>query len=274
MTDLSEVYEGGRTVVNPQQRLLGMTIFAVGAVLVVGAIPIATTDLSSWFGLDLYGARQAAGVLAGLGVPAVFVGIFVVLPASNTTRAATAIGASLTVFGVALFSYAYPSRWLSNDPQFALGTIALYLAGALVTFWCLFVAVATFKTRDDPGGTARVEITEEGKIRVINPSDGGNRLFPGLAALACLATTPTGQSQHRPTTTHSPRRPRRTIPSSWRNRRVTVVPQPPRTQQSRTRSPNPHRPAVSRTHTVATAPTSSTSASTTSTFLTVATTRT
>ncbi|WP_267161898.1 DUF7139 domain-containing protein [Halovenus salina] len=192
MTDLSEVYEGGRTVVNPQQRLLGMTIFAVGAVLVVGAIPIATTDLSSWFGLDLYGARQAAGVLAGLGVPAVFVGIFVVLPASNTTRAATAIGASLTVFGVALFSYAYPSRWLSNDPQFALGTIALYLAGALVTFWCLFVAVATFKTRDDPGGTARVEITEEGKIRVINPSDGGKPSLPGFGSVGLFGNDPNG----------------------------------------------------------------------------------
>ncbi|SDJ55236.1 hypothetical protein SAMN05216226_10521 [Halovenus aranensis] len=192
MTDLSDVYEGGRTVVDPQQRLLGMAVFAVGAVLVVGAIPIATTDLSSWLGLDLYEARQAAGVLAGLGVPAVFVGIFVVLPASDTTRAAAAIGASLTVFGVALFSYAYPDQWLSNDPQFALGTIALYLAGTLVTFWCLFVAVATFKTRDDPGGTARVEITEEGKVRVIRPTESGTPGIPGFGSVGLFGNDPDG----------------------------------------------------------------------------------
>jgi hypothetical protein len=53
----------------------------------------------------------------------------------------------------------------------------------LVTFWCLFVGVATFKTRSDPGGTARLEITEEGKIRVISTSpslpdfNGGVGLF-------------------------------------------------------------------------------------------------
>lgn len=191
MTNLSEVYEGGRTVVSPQQRLVGMSVFAVGALLVVGAIPIATTDLSSWLGLDVYGARQTAGVLAGLGLPAVFVGIFVVLPTSNATRAAAAIGASLALFGVVLFTYAYPYQWLSNNPQLALTTTVVYTAGTLVTFWCLFVAVATFKTRNDPGGTARLEITEEGNVRLITP-DAGDRSFPGLGSIGLFGTDPAG----------------------------------------------------------------------------------
>lgn len=199
MTDLSEVYEGGRTVVSPQQRVLGMSVFAVGALLVVGAIPIATTDLASWLGfqLDVYQARQLAGVLAGLGLPAVFVGIFIVLPASNATRATAAIGASLAVFGVVLFSYAYPYQWLSNSPPLAVGTTALYAAGTLVTFWCLFVAVATFKTRNDPGGTARIEITEEGQVRVIkgpskSESASSGRSIPGFGSIGLFGSGPDG----------------------------------------------------------------------------------
>jgi len=200
MTSLSEVYEGGvRTVVDRRQRWLGMSLFVVGVTMVVGAISIATTDLSAWFGLDYVGARARAGVLAGLGLPAVFVGIFAVLPTSSTTRASAAIGASLAVFGVVLFTYAYPERWLSNDPAFALGTIVVYAAGTLLTFWSLFIAIATFKTRNDPGGTARVEITEEGKVRVINSggsATGGNGgstpSIPGFGSVGLFGSDPDG----------------------------------------------------------------------------------
>jgi hypothetical protein len=200
MTSLSEVYEGGvRTVVDRRQRWLGMSLFVVGVAMVVGAISIATTDLSAWFGLDYIEARARAGVLAGLGLPAVFVGIFAVLPTSPTTRASAAIGASLAIFGVVLFTYAYPQRWLSNDPAFALGTIVVYAAGTLLTFWSLFIAIATFKTRNDPGGTARVEITEEGKVRVINGGgagtggDGGSTpSIPGFGSVGLFGSDPDG----------------------------------------------------------------------------------
>jgi len=203
MTSLSEVYEGGvRTVVDRRQRLLGMSLFAVGVAMVVGAITIATTDLSAWFGFDVIEARSRAGVLAGLGLPAVFIGIFTVLPASDVTRATAAIGASLAVFGVVLFTYAYPQRWLSNDPTFALATIVLYSIGTLLAFWCLFVAIATFKTRNDPGGTARIEITEEGKVRVISsgptttttePDESGSRpSIPGFGSVGLFGNDPDG----------------------------------------------------------------------------------
>lgn len=196
MTDLSEVYEGGRTVVSPRQRMVGMSVFAVGALLVVGAIPVATTDVASWLGLDVYEARRTAGVLAGVGLPAVFVGMFVVLPAGNATRGAAAIGASLAVFGVVLFAYAYPYQWLSNDPALALGTTALYATGTLVTFWCLFAAVATFKTRNDPGGTARVEITEEGRVRIISANPAGRSRsgpsLPGFGSVGLFGNDPDG----------------------------------------------------------------------------------
>lgn len=177
MTSLSDVYEGGiNTVADPRQRRLGMALFVAGAAMVVGSIPIATTDLSAVLGLDIFAAREVAGVLAGLGIPAVFVGLFVVVPASDRTRAAAAVGASLAVLGVLLFQQAYPYRWLANDPQVALATTAIYAFGTLLTLWALFISVATFNRRIDPGGTARIAITEEGNVRVISaggPEDGG-----------------------------------------------------------------------------------------------------
>jgi hypothetical protein len=175
MTSLSDVYEGGiNTVADSRQRRLGMVLFAVGAAMVVGSIPIVTTDLSAALGLDIFAAREVAGVLAGLGIPAAFVGLFVVVPASDRTRAAAAVGASLAVLGVLLFQQAYPYRWLATDPQVALVTTAIYAFGTLLTLWALFISVATFNRRIAPGGNARIAITEEGNVRVISAGpDGG-----------------------------------------------------------------------------------------------------
>jgi hypothetical protein len=181
MTSLSDVYEGGiNTVADPRQRRLGMALFAVGATLVVGAIPVATTDLSAWLGLDVFAAREVAGTLAGLGIPAVFVGLFVVVPASNRTRAAAAMGASLALLGVLLFRQAYPYRWLATDPQVALVTTVVYTAGTLLTVWALFISIATFNRRIDPGGTARIALTETGEVRVISSEPNGGAGSVGL----------------------------------------------------------------------------------------------
>jgi hypothetical protein len=189
MTSLSEVYEGGvGSVVGRRQRILGVTLFLAGTAMVVGAIPIATTQLAAWLDLGVYEARELAGILAGVGVPAVFVGIFVVLPARRPVRVAGAVGSLLAVVGVALFSYAYPYNWLATDSTLALATTATYSLGTLITFWCLFVGVATFKRRNDPGGTARVEITEEGQVRVVSTESS----FPGFGSVGLFGSGPSG----------------------------------------------------------------------------------
>lgn len=190
MTSMSEVYTGGvGAVASRRRQLLGTGLFVVGAAMVVGAIPIATTGLRTEVGLGVYEARELAGVLAGLGLPGVFVGIFAVLPAGRVTRAAAAIGASVAVLGVAVFSVAYPNGWLANDPTLAVATTLLYATGTLVTFWCLFVGLATFRTRNEPGGTARIEITDEGTVRVVTQDSGG---IPGFGSVGLFGTGPDG----------------------------------------------------------------------------------
>jgi len=167
MTSLTDVYEGkvGR-VASRRQQLLGTGLFLAGAAMLVGAIGLATTNAGVQ-SLGRYPARELAGVLAGFGLPAVLLGVFAVLPASRSVRAASLIGTSIAAVGVVLFQYAYPYDWIVAAPLLALATTAVYFFGVLTVFWSLFVALATFKTRNDPGGTARMEITREGTIRLV-----------------------------------------------------------------------------------------------------------
>ena len=187
MTSLTDVYDGGvGAVVDRRQRLLGAGVFIFGAAMVVAAIPVATTGVADVLGLGTYEARKLAGVLAGVGIPAVFVGIFAVLPAPKTVRALAAIGASVALLGVALFAFAYPDQWIPADPALTVVTILVYSLGTLATFWCLFVGLVTFKTRNDPGGTARLDVTEAGTVRIVSDDTG-----PGLSGVG-LSGTPDG----------------------------------------------------------------------------------
>lgn len=189
MTSLSDVYGGGvRTPASARRRVAGTTLFVVGVAMVASAILVATTGLADWIDLGVYEARELAGILAGLGLPAAIMGVFVVLPAGPTTRSIASIGTGIAIVGVGLFRYAYPQQWISNDPTLALATTAVYTFGTLVIFWCLFVAIATFKTRNDPGGTARLRITDEGTIRLVSASP----TVPRVGSVGLFGSGPDG----------------------------------------------------------------------------------
>ena len=168
---------------------VGIALFSTGVLLVVAGIVVATTDV---LGLGLFEAREYAGILAGVGVPAVFLGVLTVLPASRTTRVVAVLGSAVAVLGVALFTHAYPCRWsgATCNPAYAnltLPTVGLYFVGTVVTFWCLFVGVANFKTRNDPGGTVRMEITRQGETKIVEVEKSS-----GLGGVGFLGSTPDG----------------------------------------------------------------------------------
>lgn len=172
MTSLAEAYEQRAGEVSRRRLYFGTGIFLLGALMVVLAIVAGTTTLPTDLGLTetVYGARELAGVLAGLGLPAVFVGIFAVLPASGNLRAAAAIGAAIAVLGVVLFREAYPYEWYVAEGVPSTQTLlvaTIYFFGVLTTFWCLFTAVATFKRRNDPGGTVTLTYTEGGVRKTV-----------------------------------------------------------------------------------------------------------
>jgi hypothetical protein len=194
MTSLGEVYHGDdRSGPSLRQIYAGASLFVVGIVLVVAGIVVATTDVLMGGGTTLFDVREYGGILAGLGVPAVFLGISAVLPAERSTRAAAGIGASVAVLGVALFAHAYPCRWSGANcapgmVDLTLPTVGVYFLGALTTFWCLFVGIANFKTRNDPGGTVTMEVTRQGETKVIEVD---RRKSHGSVGLGGSSSTPT-----------------------------------------------------------------------------------
>jgi hypothetical protein len=60
-----------------------------------------------------------------------------------------------------------------------------------VTFWCLFVGIATFKTRNDPGGSARVEVTDEGVVEIVSTG----RSVPGVGGIGLFGADPDGRAE-------------------------------------------------------------------------------
>ncbi|ELY80305.1 hypothetical protein C487_04770 [Natrinema pallidum DSM 3751] len=173
-----------------------MALVVLGALMAVVAVLVATTDLLGGYAVALSGdmsARfatvRAASMLAGLSVPTVLVGVFVVLPAGRRVQATAAISASLCLLGVVLFWYAYPEHWRYGSEQLTLEVSAIYLLGLLPAIWCLFSAVATFKQRNDPGGNLEMNVTRHNKtvLEVDDSSDAG-----GLGGIGFLGGTPNG----------------------------------------------------------------------------------
>jgi hypothetical protein len=170
MTSLADVYEDNVGEVGSVRRLYaGTGLFVVGVLLTVVAVVVGGTNVLSAVGVDVLGARKIAGVIGGVGFPAVLLGVFTVLPASNRVRAAAAIGASVCLLGVALFWYAYPTYWVTGagDTDLTLVVAAVYVFGSFTSIWTLFTAIVNFKTRNDPGGTIELRITQEGETRVV-----------------------------------------------------------------------------------------------------------
>lgn len=170
MTSLADVYEDNVGEVGSVRRLYaGTGLFVVGVVLTLAGVVAGGTNVLATVGIDVLGARKIAGVLGGVGFPAVLLGVFTVLPASNRVRGAAAIGASICVLGVALFWYAYPTYWVTStaSTDLTLVVAAVYVFGAFTSIWTLFTAIVNFKTRNDPGGTIELRITQEGETRVV-----------------------------------------------------------------------------------------------------------
>jgi len=190
MASLTEVYEGHlRTVTTSRRFYAGATLFAAGTAMVVASIVVSTTTAGASLGLDRIAARTLAGTLAGLGLPATFLGVFAVLPSGRTTRAASVIGASVAVLGVALFRVAYPDQWFGAGDPLGAAAVVVYFSGALVSLTCLFAGLATFKTRNDPGGTARMEITEEGNLRLVEDAEPAG----GFGSVGLFGKDPQGE---------------------------------------------------------------------------------
>lgn len=172
MPSLGEAYDdrqlGDR---DPRWVALGAGSVVTGVLSVVVAILLVTTPLSDLLGLtETYPTREAAGALAGLGVPAMFLGVVAVLPSSRREAAGVLLGALVSIAGVALFVSVYPNQWPPATPSMAFETTMTYFVGAAIAFWSVFSAVAGYRVRNNPHGTVRMELTRQGETKTVQVS--------------------------------------------------------------------------------------------------------
>jgi hypothetical protein len=179
MPSLAEAYDGaswdGR---DPRRVATGGALFVLGAFAVVAAILVVSTPAGSLVGATAdTAAKRLAGMLTGLGIPAMFLGVVVVLPASRRERVGVLAGASLTVVGVALFAHAYPVYWTQTSRSLAFPTAMVYFAGGAVSLWFVLSAVANYTLRNNPEGPVRLELTIEGENRTVSVSRANYRRY-------------------------------------------------------------------------------------------------
>ncbi|MFC7194230.1 hypothetical protein ACFQL4_05420 [Halosimplex aquaticum] len=189
MASLTEVYEGHlRTVTTSRRFYAGASLFAVGAAMVVGSIAVSTTTAGASLGLDQIAARTLAGTLAGLGCRR---RSSVSSPSSRRGgRLAPSPSSARASASSASPCSASPTPTSGSAPAtLAIATVVVYFFGAMTTLSCLFAGLATFKTRNDPGGTARMEITESGNVRLVEDAEPSG----GLGSVGFLGNDPQGE---------------------------------------------------------------------------------
>lgn len=163
MQSLDDAYGrkvGGRE--SDERLLLGYVLVAVGGFLVfAGGVVGVSSTVGDLLGLAIDWERWGVGaLLAGVGLPLAFTGVFAVAPMSRRERAVAAAGVAVSLAGVILFDYAYPSRWQGDALDLSGLVFLVYTAGAAVMFYSLFRSVLEVEI-GLPRNTLSLSYTEE-----------------------------------------------------------------------------------------------------------------
>lgn len=164
MPSLDEAYNQRHGLSSPRRVFGGAALLGVGALAIVAAMALV------WLGDGSTTAKLYAGLAAGCGVPAMLLGVVVVLPATTRQRLGVLFGTALAAGGVSLFQYAYPSRWTRTADPIAFETLLLYGVGCALALWFVFAAIATTRIRNNPQGTVSLEVVRQGETRTVELS--------------------------------------------------------------------------------------------------------
>lgn len=172
MESLGDAYTGSRFQSrDPRRVYVGGALVAIGVVALVAAIVVGTASVNGLVGADgLVEAQGIAGVIAGFAIPALMVGVVVVLPASRRERRGVLAGTVLCLAGLALFTQYYPQQWTDGATPMAFPTMVTYFVGGCVAFWFVFTAIAEFHVRNNPTDSVNLELKRQGETKTVQLS--------------------------------------------------------------------------------------------------------
>lgn len=139
---------------------LGFGLFFGGIAFAAMALMLFVWSGTYQFRTDPYFVRAGPAYALGmLAVPAVLLGVVVLLPTEDRARWAATGGASVTALAVGAFLWAYPSRWMSTaGADHTVPIVAVYAVGLTVVIGSTGAAlVANMLQRGRPPSFEDVE---------------------------------------------------------------------------------------------------------------------
>ncbi|WP_280587869.1 permease [Halorubrum sp. Boch-26] len=106
----------------------GLFFAGIGLGLVGVAIFFYSATLPSE-ALSTYGVREVAAVAAAVGLPALLLGVVVLLPVDRRMLYLAGVGTAVTLVAVGLFTWAYPYYWNVPDTDYSAQVVAVYTLG-------------------------------------------------------------------------------------------------------------------------------------------------
>jgi len=166
---MGDVYEKKNTGgISKSRKNKGIFSFLTGLIFLVSAMIIGTTSLFFRFGLTIDETQEIGGVLAALGLLAVFGSSLLV--SKNVLRKHVltyVLGTFLTFAAIAIFTIQFPQNWTVNELSSIPLVSFLMLCGTSLNIYTVFWVIIRFKIRNSPGGTVQLTIEEDGKTRTV-----------------------------------------------------------------------------------------------------------
>ncbi|OYR55286.1 permease [Halorubrum sp. Ea1] len=106
----------------------GLFFAGIGLGLVGVAIFFYSATLPSE-ALSTYAVREVAAVAAAVGLPALLLGVVVLLPVDRRMVYLAGVGTAITLVAVGLFTWAYPYYWNVPDTDYSAQVVAVYTLG-------------------------------------------------------------------------------------------------------------------------------------------------
>ncbi|MBB6646535.1 DUF7139 domain-containing protein [Halobellus ruber] len=137
----------------------GFALFFAGVGLIVVSIATflwsTTTDPTGRFKFVLW---ELAVLTGASGIPAVLLGVTVLLPVSRRVDAAGTIGVVVCIAGTAWFSQVYPAAWYPN----ASAVVGVYALGAVVVVATAGTALSSYHAELTGRRVAREQLDDDG----------------------------------------------------------------------------------------------------------------